>query len=68
MRGDKIIASLNKLSLESWIIRKSKDARRVKSLLKSDGLNLRDHESCINSLMETVSPKGNLKIYEDFLS
>lgn len=68
MRGDKIIASLNQSNVMGWIIRKSEEARRVKSMLKSDGLDLTDREACINSLMETVSPKGNLKIYEDFLS
>lgn len=67
MRGAKIIASLNKSSVYGWIIRKSEEARRVKALLESDGLNLCDRESCVKSLMETVSPKGNLKIYEDFL-
>lgn len=68
MRGDKIIVSLNQSSVAGWIVRKSEEARRVKSLLESDGLKLSDYEACKISLAETVSPKGNLKIYEDFLS
>ena len=68
MRGGKIIVSLNQSCIVGWIIRKSEEARRVKSLLVSDGLKLSDYEKCKDSLMETVSPKGNLKIYEDFLS
>lgn len=68
LRGAKIIASLNKSSVEGWIVRKSEEARRVKSLLESDELSLFDREACRKSLMETVSPKGNIKIYEDFLS
>jgi hypothetical protein len=67
MRGDKIIVSLNQPSVVGWILRKSEEARRVKSLLVSDGLKLSDYEKCKDSLMETVSPKGNLKIYEEFL-
>lgn len=67
MRGAKIIVSLNQSSVTGWIIRKSEEAKRVRSLLKSDGLSLLDRESCKESLMETVSPKGNVKIYEDFL-
>lgn len=67
MRGDKIIVSLNQPSVAGWIIRKSEEARRVKSLLKADNLDFNDREACKSSLMETVSPKGNLKIYEDFL-
>ena len=68
MRGAKIIVSLNQSSVTGWIIRKSEEARRVKSLLESDDFSLLDRESCLKSLMETVSPKGNLKIYEDFLA
>lgn len=67
MRGAKIIESLNQSSVAGWIVRKSEEARRVKSLLESEGLSLFDREACKKSLMETVSPKGNLKIYEDFL-
>lgn len=67
MRGAKIIISLHESDVAGWIVRKSEEARRVKSLLESDRLNLCDRESCVKSLMETVSPKGNLKIYEDFL-
>lgn len=67
MRGGKIITSLNQSCVVGWILRKSEEARRVKSLLVSDGLKLSDYEKCKNSLSETVSPKANLKIYEDFL-
>lgn len=67
MRGSKIIASLNVSSVNSWIIRKSELARKVKSMLESDKLNLNDYEGCKKSLLETVSPRANLRIYEDFL-
>lgn len=67
MRGNKIIASLPESCVTGWIIRKSQEALRVKSLLKSEGLRLSDYEICKSSLMQTVSPKANLKIYEDFL-
>jgi len=68
MSGGKIIASLNQSCVAGWIIRKSEEARRVESLLKSDGLELTDRVSCLKSLKETVSPKANLRIYEDFLT
>ena len=68
MRGGNIIISLNEAAVCGWIIRKSELARKVKCLLESDGLNLHDYESCKKSLLETVSPKANLKIYEDFLA
>lgn len=67
MRGEKIIASLNESSVAGWIIRKSEEARKVKGLLNSENIDLSDYECCKKSLTETVSPRGNLKIYEDFL-
>lgn len=68
MRGEKIIASLNESSVSSWVVRKSEQARKIKGLLNSDGIKLSDYEKCKKSLMETVSPKANFKIYEDFLA
>jgi hypothetical protein len=67
MRGGDVLESLNLSSVKLWVANKTIQAKSVKSLLDSEGLDCSDYNGCIKFLSDTVIPKRNIKIYKDFL-
>ncbi|MCH9645648.1 MAG: hypothetical protein K0U08_03285 [Proteobacteria bacterium] len=67
MRGDKLLVSLGVGEIERWVINKSIQAKSIKQLLKSEGVNIENFDECERSLSETVSPKKNIEIYRQMI-
>ena len=66
MRNEFLLVSLGVGEIEYWVNNKSIQAKSIKQLLQSEGIDLADSEKCEASLAETVSPKKNIEIYRMF--
>ena len=67
MRNDLLLVSLGINQIERWVTNKAIQAKSIEQLLKSEGLDISDSDSCEKSLSETVSPKKNIEIYRQMI-